>query len=428
VWIDHLDILDGGDGNLDITRGSNYITVSWTKFSYTSASTYHTWSNLIGASDEHTTDRGKLKVTMHHNFWAPGATRRMPNVRFGQVHVVNNYYRSEKNEFCIGANFEADMLIESNVFEWVNDPIRYLSSAKAAEMKNNLFIAVSGKKTGKGKAFTPPYPYTITAVEDVESLVRKNAGPRDLNDLICGGQINLDCHGVYNGAAYLDSCGVCVGGETDRLPCIGTLEAETACGIDGVSLETENAGYSGGGYVNTDNNFGASASWIFNNVDNSTATLAFRYANGGGSARDGDLFINGVKTGTISLAVTGSWTNWELSSIQVPFSLGSNEVKLVATSNDGLANLDWVSYSGNTSGANCITTSNSKKNTIHKQTLSFNPKTSIVHLSTPGEWELYNSSGQTRSSGKGESFSLIEQDKGIYFVFFGGQHYRVINY
>lgn len=428
VWIDHLDIVDGGDGNLDITRESNYITVSWTQFSYTSASTYHKWSNLIGASDEHTADRGKLKVTMHHNFWEPGVTRRMPNVRFGQVHVVNNYYRSEENEFCIGANFEADMLIENNVFEWVNDPIRYLTTAKAVEMRNNLFIAVSGSQTGKGTAFTPPYPYTMTAVEDVESLVRNNSGPQDLNTLICHGQINLDCHGVLKGTAYKDNCGICVGGETDRLPCVDKLEAEAACEVDGISLETENEGYSGDGYANTDNNLGTSVSWVLYSEEDSEATLSFRYANGGNSAREGDLFINGVKTGTVPLAVTGSWTNWELSTIRVPLTLGSNEVRLVATSNDGLANLDWLSYSEHTSNANCITTSNNKINTIHKQRLYYDRLAGIVYLSKPDEWKLYNSFGQMKSSGKGKSLNLIGQNRGVYFVFYGGTHYKVVKY
>lgn len=34
LWFDHLDVSDGSDGNLDITQGSNFVTVSHTKFSY----------------------------------------------------------------------------------------------------------------------------------------------------------------------------------------------------------------------------------------------------------------------------------------------------------------------------------------------------------------------------------------------------------
>ena len=36
VWVDHCDISDGQDGNFDIIKAANYITVSWTRFSYSS--------------------------------------------------------------------------------------------------------------------------------------------------------------------------------------------------------------------------------------------------------------------------------------------------------------------------------------------------------------------------------------------------------
>ena len=37
VWIDHCEVWDAYDGNMDITHGSNWITVSWTKFRYSTA-------------------------------------------------------------------------------------------------------------------------------------------------------------------------------------------------------------------------------------------------------------------------------------------------------------------------------------------------------------------------------------------------------
>jgi hypothetical protein len=58
LWFDHDDISDGSDGNLDITNGSDFVTVSWTKFWYSSkrtdpvtGTTGHRFSNLIGAAD-----------------------------------------------------------------------------------------------------------------------------------------------------------------------------------------------------------------------------------------------------------------------------------------------------------------------------------------------------------------------------------------
>ena len=58
VWLDHLDVLDGEDGNADITKKSDFVTISWTKFRYTDKSypsgtsgKSHRFSNLLGGSD-----------------------------------------------------------------------------------------------------------------------------------------------------------------------------------------------------------------------------------------------------------------------------------------------------------------------------------------------------------------------------------------
>jgi pectate lyase len=39
----------------------------------------------VGSSNTTELDRGKLKVTFHHNWWADGVIERMPRVRFGDV-------------------------------------------------------------------------------------------------------------------------------------------------------------------------------------------------------------------------------------------------------------------------------------------------------------------------------------------------------
>ncbi len=177
VWLDHLDIYDGQDGNLDIVNGSNYITVSWCKFYYTSASVNHKFSSLIGNSDEKTSDRGKLKTTMIYNWWAEGIESRMPRVRFGQVHVVNNLYTSQGNDYCILAGTEADVRVEQNIFIEVKDPINLSKGTfKAITVENNRFISVKGNTDGQGEAFTPPYKVDIIPLDDLENIIKKYAG------------------------------------------------------------------------------------------------------------------------------------------------------------------------------------------------------------------------------------------------------------
>ena len=355
VWVDHVEFEDGGDGNLDIVRESNYVTVSWCKFSYTSKSTYHQWSNLNGNSDDRITDRGKLKITFHHNYWAEGCVRRMPNVRFGKVHVVNNYYRTEqKDDFCIGATKEADLLIENNAFEKVNNPLMYTNESTAAQMRNNLFIAAPGDKTGHGTAFTPPYPYTMTPVNDVENVVRFSVGRRDLNDLFCSGSVFADCNGTPDGTAYEDNCGVCVGGTTGLEACSEKIEGETACEVDGDANESSNTGFSGTGYVNTTNAIGSSVTYMITSDQDQEVEFGYRFANGGTDARPGTIYVNGQAGNAILFPSTGSWTAWESGTITIDLVEGANKVEIRATTAGGLANLDYLSlYDNSVSSASC---------------------------------------------------------------------------
>ena len=167
VWIDHVDIYDGHDGNLDITNASDYVTISWTKFSYTSASTGHQFSNLIGNSKTKTSDRGHLNVTIHHTWWADGVKERMPRVRFGKVHVANNLFDSKDASYCVRAAIEANIRIEKNVFIGVQKALDLYTNdgtITAAQMIGNYEENVKKQQAGTGTAFTPLYSMSLTDV------------------------------------------------------------------------------------------------------------------------------------------------------------------------------------------------------------------------------------------------------------------------
>ncbi len=89
VWLDHLDISDGQDGNCDITKGADFVTVTWCKFWY-SYNKEHRFSNLISSADNVEGDKGKLKITYAYCWWADRVDQRQPRGRSGKVHVVNN--------------------------------------------------------------------------------------------------------------------------------------------------------------------------------------------------------------------------------------------------------------------------------------------------------------------------------------------------
>ena len=129
VWIDHNTFVDREtadstlphyfgvifqvhDGLVDITNASDLVTVSWNRFEN------HDKVMLIGSSDSATADRGKLRVTLHHNLFED-LGQRTPRVRFGQVHVYNNYYKignTENYVYSWGVGKESAIYAVNNFF------------------------------------------------------------------------------------------------------------------------------------------------------------------------------------------------------------------------------------------------------------------------------------------------------------------------
>jgi pectate lyase len=129
VWVDHNTFRDRKsadeflpqyfgvlyqvhDGLLDITNASDYVTVSWNRFEN------HDKVMLIGSSDSASADRGKLSVTLHHNLFE-NLGQRVPRVRFGKVHVYNNYYKIDNPDnyvYSWGVGIESAIYAQNNFF------------------------------------------------------------------------------------------------------------------------------------------------------------------------------------------------------------------------------------------------------------------------------------------------------------------------
>jgi pectate lyase len=185
LWFDHLDVSDGSDGNLDITQGSDFVTVSWTKFSYSSMRTDpmvgtsgHRFSNLIGASDTDASDVGHLNVTWHHNWWAENVNQRMPRSRRGQIHMLNNLFTSTGNSYCTNAGQDARLLVENSLYLNVTGPLQVTQNGNIRSV-GNVFMNTSGGTTNPGgTGFTPPYAYTADPTSGLEAAIRAGVGPK----------------------------------------------------------------------------------------------------------------------------------------------------------------------------------------------------------------------------------------------------------
>src|SRR4051794_10231557 len=168
VFVTHNDLSsdrdhgkDYYDGLVDITKGSDDVTVSYNRFHD------HYKVMLIGASDDDgAIDTGKLHVSVDHNSFTNVGSR-LPSVRFGTAHVYDNTFTGVATS-AIHSRMGAQVLAQNNVFTDVKNA--YVTHADSVQ---DGTIAVD-------PAVAPnwAYSYTLTPTADVPAVVSAQAGPR----------------------------------------------------------------------------------------------------------------------------------------------------------------------------------------------------------------------------------------------------------
>uniref|UniRef100_UPI0031CE91CA pectate lyase family protein n=1 Tax=Roseateles sp. TaxID=1971397 RepID=UPI0031CE91CA len=207
VWVDHCDFDDGArpdpaepvvlgqhmqrhDGLLDITRRSDFVTVSWNVFRR------HDKTMLIGGGDGHRDDRGHLRVTLHHNLWEQ-LKERTPRVRYGQVHLLNNLFLATSGGdypygYSLGIGIESSLLVEANVWEAAAgiapSRVARLLKGDRVEERGSLFngqpldlmgalrAANPDRRIDAEAGWTPPYRLAADPANEVAARVRAGAG------------------------------------------------------------------------------------------------------------------------------------------------------------------------------------------------------------------------------------------------------------
>ena len=213
VWVDHNTFMDletadstlplyfgvlyqVHDGLLDITNASDFVTVSWNRF------INHDKVMLIGSSDSANADRGKLSVTLHHNFFEDMG-QRVARVRFGKVHIYNNFYNISNPQnyvYSWGVGIESAIYAENNFF-WVNPstgitPDRFIGVYKGTAIFETGTLLNSPSASGlheisaveayndaydpdlsESVVWTPTLFINLMDAQDVMPAVRAGAGP-----------------------------------------------------------------------------------------------------------------------------------------------------------------------------------------------------------------------------------------------------------
>ncbi|NKQ24200.1 pectate lyase family protein [Streptomyces galbus] len=178
VWIDHNSLSsdrthgkDHYDGLVDITHGSDYVTVSWNTFKD------HYKGSLVGHSDSNASeDTGHLRVTYHHN-WFDNVNSRIPSLRFGTGHFYDNYVVGA--ETAVHSRMGAQMLVENNVFR--STAVAVTTSRDSdedgyANLTGNDLGGAATEISRVGTFTKAPYGYTAEPASSVVASVTAGAG------------------------------------------------------------------------------------------------------------------------------------------------------------------------------------------------------------------------------------------------------------
>ncbi|MDQ0759753.1 pectate lyase family protein [Streptomyces canus] len=206
VWLDHNTFTDGShpdsaaptyfgmlyqqhDGELDIVRGANYVTASWNVF------TEHDKTILIGNSDSESTaagDRGKLKVTFHHNLFSD-LVERAPRVRFGQVDSYNNHFvANDDYAYSFGIGKESQLVAEHNAFtlpegisaakvlkRWNISPLTAADNYVNGKLTDLIAVhnaEIPAETLESGAGWTPTLRTKVDPAKKVPGIVDRGAG------------------------------------------------------------------------------------------------------------------------------------------------------------------------------------------------------------------------------------------------------------
>jgi len=114
VWVDQCSFHHAEDELVSVTKGSDSITISWSRF-YDSPRAL-----LLGNADNNEyLDSNRIHVSLHHN-WFEGLVDQVPRVRYGTVQIHNNIYTDIEGP-AIASTMFAHLSVTDNIFRNVNE-------------------------------------------------------------------------------------------------------------------------------------------------------------------------------------------------------------------------------------------------------------------------------------------------------------------
>jgi len=205
VWIDHNSFTDAPvtddtqpvengmprqchDGALDITNGADLVSVTYNRFAQ------HEKNTLVGGNDRAVGDRSRLRVTFKGNLFEH-VSERAPRVRYGQVHLLNNYHLGDRrhpvyaHHYSVGVGVEAHIVTHANAYEIAGATgcahvVRAPGGSAGVHVDAGSTLngqPLAGCADGGDVGWRVPYRFDVLPAHEVPRHVLAHAGPRPLD-------------------------------------------------------------------------------------------------------------------------------------------------------------------------------------------------------------------------------------------------------
>ncbi|MGW0473077.1 pectinesterase family protein [Streptomyces coeruleorubidus] len=189
VWIDHIRFSRICDGQLDIRKDSEYVTVSHNQFTNNNKTFGIGWTPNV-----------KTQITVDHN-WFRGTKQRNPSAdNVAYAHLYNNYLSSQLSDgdpvwtYGNWSRGRTKMVIENSFYDGVQHPYQADATAELVQ-RGSVLRNTTGRHDAWGTAFDPRafYDYRLDPAAAVPALVKRFSGPQKR----IGGPVTLHVPGDY---------------------------------------------------------------------------------------------------------------------------------------------------------------------------------------------------------------------------------------
>ncbi|WP_217235753.1 pectinesterase family protein [Streptomyces sp. AC555_RSS877] len=174
VWVDHNRFSNICDGQLDVRKDSEYVTVSYNRFENNNKTFGLGWTTNV-----------KTQITIDHNLFAHTKQRNPSVDNAAYAHLYNNHLTAQADPgdpvwtYGNWSRGRTKMVIENSYYRDVQHPYQADTTAELVE-RGSILRNTSGRTDEWGAAFDPRefYDYRLDPAAAVPALVQRFSGPQ----------------------------------------------------------------------------------------------------------------------------------------------------------------------------------------------------------------------------------------------------------